>query len=104
MSRLHPEPVRRADRTSRRTSQIELSGLLTTEPKPLMILDNACGGSALATFTMFELLPEETMADVQIVATDKSSNAVCAATGKLGESQYPDHVMTLKLDMQVRAV
>lgn len=69
--------------------------------KPLMILDNACGSSALATFTMYELLSEETMQEVQIVATDKSSNAVGAATHRLGESQYPDHVMTLKMDMQV---
>ena len=79
--------------------QIECSGLLSTSTKPLMILDNACGGSALATFTMFDALPAEVIDETQIIAMDNSQNAVAAATHRLSESEWSDRVMTLKLDV-----
>ena len=64
-----------------------------------MILDNACGGSALATFSIFDALPPDLIEETQIIAMDINQNAVAAATHRLSESEWSDRVMTLKMDV-----
>lgn len=66
-----------------------------------MILDNACGSSALVTNHLIDVLPVELMQEAQLVATDVSSKVIAEATRRIAEMDWPDHVFTLKMDQEV---
>lgn len=65
-----------------------------------MVLDNACGSSALATSVLFDALPCDRAKLVQVVAADVSESAVRGATEVVDE-YWPERVMTLTMNMEV---
>lgn len=66
-----------------------------------MILDNACGPSALVTSQLTHLLPVELMEEAQFVATDLSTKVVAEATRRIAELDWADHVFTYKMAQEV---
>lgn len=66
-----------------------------------MILDNACGSSALATNLLTEMLPLELMQEAQLVATDLSSKIISEATRRIADLDWADHVFTFRMSQEV---
>lgn len=95
-----------------------------------MILDNACGYSALVTSQLIDVLSrpqsqvEDTqnmdehqsahaeseededvlMRNTQIIASDLSQKVISAATMRIAELDWADHVFTLKMNQEVRSL
>lgn len=67
-----------------------------------MILDNACGASALVTSQLTHMLPVELMEEAQLIATDLSGKVVAEATRRIAELNWADHVFTFKMAQEVR--
>lgn len=72
--------------------------------KHLMIIDNACGPSALVTAQIMDKLPVELLEEAQFLATDLSEITVARATRRVAELEWADHVFTLQMDMLVSRV
>lgn len=69
--------------------------------RDLMVLDNACGSSALVTSHLIDSLPFELLEESQFIATDLSSKCVREATRRIAEGDWADHVFTYIMDQQV---
>lgn len=86
-----------------------------------MILDNACGSSALVTSQLIDVLSnarntgenlasdndleeeedDSLMMDTQILASDLSQKVVSQATRRIAELDWADHVFTFKMNQEV---
>lgn len=86
-----------------------------------MILDNACGSSALVTSHLIDVLSnaratgenlasdddleeeedDNLMMDTQILASDLSQKVVSQATRRIAELDWADHVFTFKMNQEV---
>lgn len=69
--------------------------------RDLMILDNACGASALVTNQLINILPIELMEEAQLVATDVSAGVIAEATRRIAETDWADHIFTYKMAQEV---